>query len=210
LAFINFTVVKNKIEDPEKAFLNTPCFVTEKYDGTNLADDDLGIIYVRRFALGDDEQEIIKASLKKNPVDKDLFLLGIPHCQKMFDPVEEFKNRGDSVLKEFVGALVKEANDKDSVKEQQDQEHGEKTEEEKRQTPRHIKRKGEEMMTIPTSQYLKLTEEMSSMKERLEIMEKWKSSADEGSQKVRPVRKVRPLCNKRLVNYSSSEDGEEV
>ena len=73
------------------------------------------------------------------------------------------------------------------------------------------------MMTIPRSKYLKLseenlklTEEISSIWERLEIMEKWRISAEEGSRKVRPVRKVRPLCNKRLVKYSSSEDGEEV
>ena len=66
LAFINFTVVKNKNSfDAEKVFLNTPCFVTEKYDGTNLAKDDQGIIYSRRFALGDDEQEFIKTSLKE-------------------------------------------------------------------------------------------------------------------------------------------------
>eukprot|EP00091_Calanus_sinicus_P011656 TRINITY_DN2628_c0_g1_i5.p2 TRINITY_DN2628_c0_g1~~TRINITY_DN2628_c0_g1_i5.p2 ORF type:complete len:140 (-),score=44.44 TRINITY_DN2628_c0_g1_i5:411-830(-) len=66
LAFINFTVVKNKkCFDAQKIFLNTPCFVTEKYDGTNLAKDDLGVIYSRRFALGDDEQEFIKTSLKE-------------------------------------------------------------------------------------------------------------------------------------------------
>ena len=65
LAFINQNVVKNKKQDPEKIFLNTPCFVTEKYDGSNLAKDDLGIIYSRRFALGEDEQEFIKTSLKK-------------------------------------------------------------------------------------------------------------------------------------------------
>jgi len=66
LAFINMLVVKNKMkEDPEKVFLETPCFVTVKYDGSNLAKDDAGIIYSRRFALGDDEQEFIKTSLKK-------------------------------------------------------------------------------------------------------------------------------------------------
>merc|ERR1711872_279937 len=64
-AFITLHVVKNKNQDPEKIFLNTPCFVTEKYDGSNLAKDDVGIIYSRRFALGDDEQEFIKTSLKK-------------------------------------------------------------------------------------------------------------------------------------------------
>jgi len=65
LAFINATVVKNKKQDPEKVFLNTLCFVTEKYDGSNLAKDDLGIIYSRRFALAADEQTFIKTSLKK-------------------------------------------------------------------------------------------------------------------------------------------------
>merc|ERR1719193_1169599 len=66
LAFINMLVVKNKLkQDPEKVFLETPCFVTEKYDGTNLANDDAGIIYSRRFALGEDEEEFIKTSLKK-------------------------------------------------------------------------------------------------------------------------------------------------
>jgi len=72
LAFINLHVVKNKMkQDPEKIFLETPCFVTEKYDGTNLAKDDAGIIYSRRFALGDDEQEFIKTSLK-NVRDADI------------------------------------------------------------------------------------------------------------------------------------------
>lgn len=72
LAFINMLVVKNKMkQDPEKVFLETPCFVTEKYDGTNLAKDDAGIIYSRRFALGEDEQEFIKTSLK-NVRDADI------------------------------------------------------------------------------------------------------------------------------------------
>ena len=48
-----------------KFFLQTPCCVTEKYDGTNIAKDDEGNIYSRRFLLDAGQESFIKTSLKK-------------------------------------------------------------------------------------------------------------------------------------------------
>ena len=52
-------------DNPDKLFLETPCFVTEKFDGTNIAKDDIGQIYSRRFPLEEGQESFIKTSLKK-------------------------------------------------------------------------------------------------------------------------------------------------
>eukprot|EP00092_Neocalanus_flemingeri_P053099 GFUD01062302.1.p1 GENE.GFUD01062302.1~~GFUD01062302.1.p1 ORF type:complete len:398 (-),score=107.74 GFUD01062302.1:36-1229(-) len=48
-----------------KLFLETPCFATEKYDGTNIGKDDEGIMYSRRFLIETGQEEFIKTNLKK-------------------------------------------------------------------------------------------------------------------------------------------------
>ena len=48
-----------------KFFLQTPCYATEKYDGTNIAKDDQGRIYSRRYLLNNEQEEFIKTSLEK-------------------------------------------------------------------------------------------------------------------------------------------------
>ena len=45
--------------------LQSACFATEKYDGTNIAKDDEGHIYSRRFPIDDDQEMFIKTNLKK-------------------------------------------------------------------------------------------------------------------------------------------------
>eukprot|EP00092_Neocalanus_flemingeri_P013953 GFUD01015050.1.p1 GENE.GFUD01015050.1~~GFUD01015050.1.p1 ORF type:complete len:419 (+),score=119.47 GFUD01015050.1:81-1259(+) len=59
-----FDFIKKK-NDPEKFFLETLCFATEKYDGTNIAKDDTGQVYSRRFPIEEGEEEFIKTSLRK-------------------------------------------------------------------------------------------------------------------------------------------------
>jgi hypothetical protein len=58
-------IFKSIKDNPNKLFLETPCFVTEKFDGTNIAKDDLGQIYSRRFPLEEGQDTFIKTSLKK-------------------------------------------------------------------------------------------------------------------------------------------------
>ena len=48
-----------------KFFLQTPCYATEKYDGTNIAKDDQGRVYSRRYLLDNGQEEFIKTSLEK-------------------------------------------------------------------------------------------------------------------------------------------------
>merc|ERR1719318_2361195 len=59
----------------------------------------------------DQKEKEEKKGVFLTPVDKDIILLGIPHCQKKFDSVEEFQKRGDSALEEYVGILTKEVGD---------------------------------------------------------------------------------------------------
>merc|ERR1711892_1022334 len=64
LSYFSELVKKGK-DDPDKFFLETSCFATEKFDGTNLAKDDLGQIYSRKYMLEHGEEEFIKTSLRK-------------------------------------------------------------------------------------------------------------------------------------------------
>ena len=57
--------LKPTTDNPDKLFLETDCFATEKYDGTNIAKDDVGQIYSRRFAMEEGQEMFIKTSLKK-------------------------------------------------------------------------------------------------------------------------------------------------
>jgi hypothetical protein len=45
--------------------LKNPCFVTEKYDGTNIAKDDGGQIYSRRLLIEQGQEEFMETNLKK-------------------------------------------------------------------------------------------------------------------------------------------------
>ena len=45
--------------------LKSSCFASEKYDGTNIAKDDEGHIYSRRFPIDDDKDMFIKTNLKQ-------------------------------------------------------------------------------------------------------------------------------------------------
>jgi hypothetical protein len=57
--------VSHDKEKLHKFFLQTPCFATEKYDGTNISKDEEGKVYSRRHLLDADQEEFIKTSLKK-------------------------------------------------------------------------------------------------------------------------------------------------
>jgi hypothetical protein len=57
--------VSHDAERLTQFFLLTPCFVTEKYDGTNISKDDEGRIYSRRYLLDPGQEEFIKTSLGK-------------------------------------------------------------------------------------------------------------------------------------------------
>jgi hypothetical protein len=57
--------VSNHTERLPKFFLQTPCFATEKYDGTNICKDDEGMIFSRRYLIDPDQEEFIKTSLGK-------------------------------------------------------------------------------------------------------------------------------------------------
>jgi len=46
-------------------FLENPCFVSEKYDGTNVAKDDAGQVYSRRLLIEQGQEEFMETSLKK-------------------------------------------------------------------------------------------------------------------------------------------------
>jgi len=46
-------------------FLRTPCFATEKYDGTNIAKDDTGQIYSRKLLIDKGQDEFIETKLTK-------------------------------------------------------------------------------------------------------------------------------------------------
>jgi len=59
------TLVKKKKNDPDKFFLETLCFATEKYDGSNLAKDESGQIYSKNFLIEEKDEEFIKTSLRK-------------------------------------------------------------------------------------------------------------------------------------------------
>ena len=48
-----------------KIFLETPCFSTEKYDGTNLAKDAEGNLYSRRLMIDAEQERFLKTSLKR-------------------------------------------------------------------------------------------------------------------------------------------------
>merc|ERR1711872_1054051 len=47
-----------------KIFLDTPCFATEKYDGTNVAKDEDGCLYSRRLMIGKEQTMFLQTDLK--------------------------------------------------------------------------------------------------------------------------------------------------
>ena len=52
--------------DKLRSLLLTTCiFVTEKYDGTNIAKDEEGIIYSRRLILPPEEETFLKTNLRR-------------------------------------------------------------------------------------------------------------------------------------------------
>ena len=68
LTFWSMFVTKNIGNRSERIydlFLNRPCFVTEKYDGTNIAKDDGGQIYSRRLLIGEGKDNFLDTNLKK-------------------------------------------------------------------------------------------------------------------------------------------------
>ena len=62
--------------DPEalNQLMQTQCFASEKFDGTNIGKDDLGTIYSRRLVLGKDEDKFLHTSLD-NVKEADVQLL---------------------------------------------------------------------------------------------------------------------------------------
>eukprot|EP00092_Neocalanus_flemingeri_P102623 GFUD01131265.1.p1 GENE.GFUD01131265.1~~GFUD01131265.1.p1 ORF type:complete len:393 (-),score=135.99 GFUD01131265.1:46-1224(-) len=66
--FFHTFVTKNLPQNKDclhKFFIETPCFVTEKYDGTNIAKDDQGKIYSRRLVIDAGQEKFLKTSLRK-------------------------------------------------------------------------------------------------------------------------------------------------
>jgi len=68
LAFWSMFVTKNMGNRKDRIvqfFLHTPCFATEKYDGTNIAKDDTGQIYSRKLLIDKGQDEFIDTKLTK-------------------------------------------------------------------------------------------------------------------------------------------------